>query len=74
MVDVYFRHLFYRDGVGQDGLSLTVLVARSINFELWRFGPLLVIVLEEAYKELGSDYEENEIRLVRIKFISEMAN
>jgi ATP-dependent DNA helicase RecQ len=30
--------------------------------------------LEEAYKELGSDYEENEIRLVRIKFISEMAN
>ena len=30
--------------------------------------------LEEAYKELGSEYEENEIRLVRIKFISEMAN
>ncbi len=30
--------------------------------------------LKEAYKELGSDYEENEIRLVRIKFISDMAN
>jgi ATP-dependent DNA helicase RecQ len=30
--------------------------------------------LEEAYDELGRDYEENEIRLVRIKFISEMAN
>jgi ATP-dependent DNA helicase RecQ len=30
--------------------------------------------LKEAYKELGSDYEEDEIRLVRIKFISEMAN
>ena len=30
--------------------------------------------LKEAFKELGSDYEENEIRLVRIKFISEMAN
>ena len=30
--------------------------------------------LQEAYKELGNDYEENEIRLVRIKFISEMAN
>ncbi|MBR4897902.1 MAG: DNA helicase RecQ [Prevotella sp.] len=30
--------------------------------------------LKEAYEELGSDYEENEIRLVRIKFISEMAN
>ena len=30
--------------------------------------------LKEAYKELGSDFEENEIRLVRIKFISEMAN
>ena len=30
--------------------------------------------LKEAYKELGADYEEDEIRLVRIKFISEMAN
>ncbi len=30
--------------------------------------------LKDAYEELGSDYEENEIRLVRIKFISEMAN
>ena len=30
--------------------------------------------MKEAFKELGSDYEENEIRLVRIKFISEMAN
>jgi ATP-dependent DNA helicase RecQ len=30
--------------------------------------------LEEAYKEFGSDYEEDEIRLVRIKFISDMAN
>ena len=30
--------------------------------------------LKEAYKDLGGDYEENEIRLVRIKFISELAN
>ena len=30
--------------------------------------------LKEAYQELGQDYEESEIRLVRIKFISEMAN
>ena len=30
--------------------------------------------LEVAMKELGSDYDENEIRLVRIKFLSEMAN
>ena len=30
--------------------------------------------LKEAFEELGQDYEENEIRLVRIKFISEMAN
>ena len=30
--------------------------------------------LQEAYKELGGDYEERDIRLVRIKFISEMAN
>ena len=30
--------------------------------------------LEAALKELGEDYSEDEIRLVRIKFLSEMAN
>ena len=30
--------------------------------------------LETAIEELGEDYSEDEIRLVRIKFISEMAN
>ncbi|MFA6872593.1 MAG: helix-turn-helix domain-containing protein, partial [Bacteroidaceae bacterium] len=30
--------------------------------------------LEFAIEELGEDYSEEEIRLVRIKFISEMAN
>jgi ATP-dependent DNA helicase RecQ len=30
--------------------------------------------IEVALDELGSDYTEDEIRLVRIKFISEMAN
>lgn len=30
--------------------------------------------LDEALNELGDDYTEEEIRLVRIKFISEMAN
>uniref|UniRef100_UPI00402A4F8E helix-turn-helix domain-containing protein n=1 Tax=Alloprevotella sp. TaxID=1872471 RepID=UPI00402A4F8E len=30
--------------------------------------------LDEAIDELGDDYTEEEIRLVRIKFISEMAN
>ena len=30
--------------------------------------------LDEAIDELGDDYSEEEIRLVRIKFISEMAN
>lgn len=30
--------------------------------------------LETALEELGDDYSEDEIRLVRIKFISEMAN
>ena len=30
--------------------------------------------LEEAIKELGGEYTEEEIRLVRIKFISEMGN
>lgn len=30
--------------------------------------------LEDAIEELGNDYTEEEIRLVRIKFLSEMAN
>lgn len=30
--------------------------------------------LERAIEELGSDYTEEEIRLIRIKFLSEMAN
>ena len=30
--------------------------------------------LEDAYQELGKDYSEEEIRLVRIKFLSEMGN
>ena len=30
--------------------------------------------LEEAISELGNDYEEEEIRLMRIKFLSEMGN
>ena len=30
--------------------------------------------LQEAIEELGSDYTEDEIRIVRIKFLSEMAN
>ena len=30
--------------------------------------------LEAAYAELDEEYSEEEIRLIRIKFISEMAN
>ena len=30
--------------------------------------------LDAAYKELGNEFEEEEIRLVRIKFLSEMGN
>jgi ATP-dependent DNA helicase RecQ len=30
--------------------------------------------LEEAIAELGSEFEEEEIRLMRIKFLSEMGN
>ena len=30
--------------------------------------------IEEALEELGEDFTEEEVRLVRIKFISEMAN
>ena len=30
--------------------------------------------LEEAIKDLGADYDEMDIRLVRVKFLSEVAN
>jgi ATP-dependent DNA helicase RecQ len=30
--------------------------------------------LEAAMEELGSDYDEQEVRLVRIKFLCEVAN
>ncbi len=30
--------------------------------------------LNEAYKELGSVYSEEEIRLMRIKFLSDLGN
>ena len=30
--------------------------------------------LDDAIEELGGDYSEDEIRLVRIKFLSEQAN
>ena len=30
--------------------------------------------LEEAINEFGMDYTEEEIRLIRIKFLSEMGN
>ena len=30
--------------------------------------------LEDAIRDLGNDYEEMEIRLVRLKFLSEVAN
>ena len=30
--------------------------------------------LEEAIQELGSEYSEDEIRLMRIKFLSELGN
>ena len=30
--------------------------------------------LEEAYRELGNEFEEEEIRLMRVKFLSEMGN
>jgi len=30
--------------------------------------------LKDALEELGDEFEEEEIRLIRIKFLSEMAN
>jgi hypothetical protein len=35
---------------------------------------LTALLNDDAMDELGADYTEDEIRLVRIKFISEMAN
>ena len=32
------------------------------------------MISNEALTELGSDYSEDEVRLVRIKFLSELAN
>ena len=51
-MDVYFRHLYDADGIGQDGLSLTVLVARSVDLQFGSFGKLAVVVLEETYEQL----------------------
>ena len=30
--------------------------------------------LEEAIQELAEDYEDEQVRLIRVKFISEMGN
>ena len=30
--------------------------------------------LEDAMKDLGADYDESEVRLVRLKFLCEVAN
>ena len=30
--------------------------------------------LEDAYAELGCDYSEDELRLIRVKFLSELGN
>ena len=33
-----------------------------------------IVELEDAIKDLGADYDEMDIRLVRVKFLSEVAN
>ena len=50
-MDVYGRHLEHTHGIGEDRLCLTVFIACGIHFELGRFGPFGVIVVEEAYEE-----------------------
>ena len=55
------------------GLDIARLVYKP--FPLWTKSKELVeYSIDEAMDELGDDYTEDEIRLVRIKFISEMAN
>ena len=49
---------------------------RSVNKEIYSYfrEEAKSDSLEEAMNELGSDFEEEEIRLMRIKFLSEMGN
>ena len=50
-MDIYFRHLYDADGIGEDRLCLSVFVASGINFEFGCFGKLIIIVLEKTHKE-----------------------
>ena len=50
-MDVHFRQLYDADGIGKDGLSLSVLVACSINLQFGSLGKLLVVIFEKSYKE-----------------------
>ena len=52
LVDVDLRHLYDADGIGQNGLCLTVLVARSVDLQFGSLGKLAVVVLEETYEQL----------------------
>ena len=67
--------------------SLAKAIA-GLNITLWEYEHLVTVrpistdpsswdwapALEAAINELGDEYSEDEIRLVRIKFLSEMAN
>ena len=50
-MDVDFRHLDYADGIGEDRLCLSILIACGVNLEFGSLGPLGVVVLEEAHKQ-----------------------
>ena len=51
-VNIDGRHLLDDHGVGEQWLSLSVLVARGIGFQFRHLRPLRVIVLEEAHQHL----------------------
>ena len=50
-MDVHFRQLYDADGIGKDGLGLSVLIACSINLQFGSLGKFLVVIFEESYKE-----------------------
>ena len=63
--------------VDEGGYLVGIVTNRDLRFEkdiYEYFKDSETDGLEDAIEELGGDYTEEEIRLVRIKFLSEMAN
>lgn len=81
----YFDLLDEIDGIVQSGTHINIdyfideIIDEDIVLDIYDYfkeseANDLNEALEEAINELGDDYDEDWIRLVRIKFMSEMAN